>query len=220
MAANPCAILDAVSAAQLEVMRRLNKKFEALRRLADLLSQLGDLANWIPNISKLVPVIDIDLSAYQNLVASCPYLNLPYVSDGQVKGLRDMVIGAYSQLARQVLNSPWNRAAALQEQMDGYLAEAQQKLWGAGAQAGQFIQCMQAMCNAATAAADTANNFYQNAGDAGEVVSNFATNFVQNGGQVLSDTTRQQAATARSTVSTLRDLGADIRQDYRDASGS
>jgi hypothetical protein len=131
-----------------------------------------------------------------------------------------MVIGAYSQLARQVLNSPWNRAAALQDEMDSALGKAQQQVWGAGAQVGQFIQCMQSLCNAGVAAVDTANNFWSNAGDAGEIVSNFTTNFVQNGGQVLSDTTRQQAQTARDTVNTLRDLGADVRQDYGTITGT
>jgi hypothetical protein len=70
----PCQVLDALAQFQYDVVRRLNRKFNALRRIAELLEQVGDIGVLIPNIAELIPITSITLDTYQRLVENCPFL--------------------------------------------------------------------------------------------------------------------------------------------------
>ena len=206
-----CDITDALAEAQFYILRRLNKKFEALRRLAELLEQLGDLSNLIPNISSLIPIVDINFDIYTNLVSNCPFLGLPNVNEASLEGLRNQVLTAYNTLTRDLLNHPWLRMGKLQDQ----LTKAQQQLNSAFAEGGQYLQCLQAACQAAQQTGQFLTRVSQT--DISAEFSKFGTNFVQNGGKVLSDTATLKYNQVVQTVDTMRELGADIPQDYKTA---
>ena len=57
----PCQVIDALAQFQYEVVRRLNRKFNALRRIAELLEAVGDLSVIVPNIGDLIPISSITL---------------------------------------------------------------------------------------------------------------------------------------------------------------
>ncbi len=206
-----CDITDALAEAQYYVLRRINNKFEALRRLGELLEQLGDLSNLIPQISQLIPVIDIDLSIYTNLRSNCPFLNLPAADETSLENLRNQVITAYSTLTAGLLNHPWMRMGKLQDQLSKY----QQKVNAAFAEGGQYIQCLQAACQAAqqtgqfltrVSQADIANEF-----------SRYGRNFVDNAGQVLNESALAKYDQTVAAVNQMKSLGAEVAQDYSTA---
>lgn len=211
MSAGFCAITEALAEAQFYVLRKINNKFEALRRLAELLEQLGDLKSLIPNISSLVPIVDIDFSTYTNLVSNCPFLGLPAVNETTLNALRDQVLSAYNSLTADLLNHPWMRMGELQDVMTKY----QQKVNAAFAEGGQYIQCLQAACQTAHAA----GNFLQRVSttDIDTEFDRFSTNFVSNGGRVLADTAALKHGQALQTVDAMRTLGADVADDYTTA---
>jgi hypothetical protein len=211
MAADPCALVDALAAFQLEVLKRINRKFAALRSLARLLEQLGDLRSLIPNISKLIPIINIDLAMYENLVASCPYLNLPPVTTGDINQLQAMAAGAYANFFNKLLNHPWNRMGQLQEQMDAF----QGQINGAFAQAGDFLKCLQAVCATGKAVAGQLNALSK--ADIGKEISTFANNFAANVGQVLTEPMQQKYNQIVEAKGQLQALGADVKTDYKDS---
>lgn len=211
MSAGFCSITDALAEAQFYVLRKINNKFEALRRLSELLEQLGDLKSLIPNISSLVPIVDIDLSTYVNLVSNCPFLGLPPVSETSINALRNRVLSAYNAYMADLLNHPWMRMGELQDQLTKY----QQQVNAAFAEGAQYIQCLQAACQAARATGSFLERVSST--DIDNEFARFGTNFVQNGGQVLTATAELKYSQALQTVETLRDLGADARDDYSTA---
>lgn len=211
MAADPCQIVDALAAFQLDVLKRINRKFAALRSLAQLIEQLGDLSTLIPNISKLIPIIQIDLAMYQRLAASCPFLNLPQVSTGDVNQLQAMVAGAYANFFNKLLRHPWNRLGLLQSYMDNF----QSQINGAFAQAGDFFACLQAVCAAGKAVAGQLNAIAD--ADIGKEIKTFANNFAANAGQVLTEGMKQKYAQIVEAKDQLKALGADVKTDYATA---
>lgn len=211
MATDPCAVVDALAAFQLDVLKRINRKFAALRSLAQLLEQLGDLSALVPNIGKLIPVIQIDLALYENLVANCPYLNLPPATTGDLNQLQAMVTGAYANFFNKLLRHPWNRMGQLQEQMDNF----QSQINSAFTQAGDFFRCLQTVCATGRAVAGQLNAL-SNA-DIGKEITTFANNFASNAGQVLTEPMKQKYNQITEAKDQLKALGADVGQDYKDA---
>lgn len=209
--AGVCDITDALAEAQFYVLQRINRKFEALRRLGQLLEQLGDLSNLIPQISNLIPVIDIDLSLYTNLRSNCPFLNLPAASEASLENLRQQVITAYSTLTGNLLNHPWMRMGQLQDQLSKY----QQQVNAAFAEGGQYIQCLQAACQTARATGQFLTRVSQTQIDA--EFARFGRNFVDNAGQVLNDAATAKYDQVVATVNQMRELGADVGTDYKTA---
>lgn len=203
-----CDITDALAEAQYYVLRRINNKFEALRRLGELLEQLGDLSSLIPQINSLIPVIDINFDIYTNLRSNCPFLNLPPADETSLENLRNQVITAYSVLTRNLLNHAYFRMGALQEQLTKY----QQKVNAAFAEGGQYIQCLQAACRAAQETGKFLTRVSQTDIDA--EFSRFGRNFVDNAGQVLNQSAQVKVNQARAAVDQMRALGADVAQDY------
>jgi len=208
MAVNVCAPIDALARFQLDVVRRLNKKFEQLRRLASLLEQLGNLSELVPNIAGLIPVVDIDLSVYNQLAAACPFLNLPAPGEASLNELRAKVIAAYANLARKVLNHPWNRLGALQ----GELSKLQAQLNAPLATATNFIQCLQAACTAAVQAGTVLGSF--SVGQINTEIAKFNEFYVEQAGQVLTGPAETKFNEAQNTFKTLNELGAGVKDDY------
>ena len=210
-----CSIADALAEAQYNILRKLNNKFEALRRLMELLEQLGDLSALIPNISSLIPVIDIDLDAYTNLRSNCPFLNLPAVDETNLEGLRRKVIDAYNSLTADALNHQWLRMGRLQDE----LTKAQGKLNAAFAEGAQYIQCFQAAC--ATAA--SATNFLNRVGETkvNAELARFGKNFVDEGGRVLTAPAQAKYEQTIRVLDTMAELGAtNVPPSIRDTAAS
>lgn len=208
MAEDPCQVVDTLVAYQMDVLRRINRKFAALRNLAQLLEQLGNLDDLVPNIGALIPVIRIDAALYENLVANCPYLNLPPVTSGDLNQLQAQVTGAYANFFNKLLRHPWNRMGSLQEQMDNFQGEIN----GAITQAGDFLRCLQTVCAAGKAVAGQLNSLAD--ADIAKEVGIFAENFAADAGQVLTAPMKLKYAQVQEAKAQLVILGADVGQDY------
>ncbi len=142
--AGPCDVMDILANDYFQIIKSVNRKFNALRRLAELIEQLGDLSGFIPDLSKLIPIKNIDLSTYANLKAACPQLDLPDLGIPDVTALQAEVNAAYGRLRDKLLKHPWMRLDALQEEMTNY-----QSQFNAFANKGtSFMQCLQAGCAA------------------------------------------------------------------------
>lgn len=215
MAADPCQIVDTLAAANLEIMRRINRKFAALRSLAQLLAQLGELSELVPNIGKLIPVVNIDIQLYTDMQAACPYLNLPPATTGGLNALQAQVTTAYSNMVNKLLNHPWNRMGQLQEQMNSYLNQAQGTIDFGLQQSQNFLRCLQAVCAAGKAVAGQLNSL-SNA-DIGKEITTFANNFAANGGKVLTAGMEAKYTELQSLKDQLIALGADTKDDYATA---
>jgi hypothetical protein len=178
---DPCLITNVLANDYLLAVATINRKYDALSRLAQLLEQLGDIQGLIPNIGMLVPVFAIDLSTYAALVAACPFLNLPAVpTDADLATLQRLVSNAYARLLAQLRLHPYIRMGALQAQLD----KLHGRLSGILNQGASFLRCLQEAC----AAAEASVTFVQNAiPNAQAQISHYANNFVANSGHVLSD---------------------------------
>ena len=210
MAVDPCQIVDTLAAANLDIMKRINRKFAALRNLAQLLTQLGELSELIPNIGKLIPVVNIDLQLYTDLQGACPYLNLPPYTTGSLNALQSQLTTAYSNMINKLLAHPWNRMGQLQEQMNSYLNQAQGTI-DSGLQQ-NFLLCLQSVCAAGKAVAGQLNSL-SNA-DIGKEITTFANNFAANGGKVLTAGMEAKYSELQTMKDQLIALGGDSKQDY------
>lgn len=208
MAADPCQVVDALAAFQLDVLRRINRKFAALRSLAQLLEQLGNLDELVPNIGALIPVVDIDLAIYENLVANCPYLNLPPYTTGDLNQLQVQVTGAYANFFRKLLNHPYNRMGQLQEQLINFQGEVDAAITDAG----DFLRCLQTVCAAGRAVAGQLNSLAN--ADIAKEIGIFAENYAASAGQVMTEGMRIKYQEVQDAMTQLKDLGADVGQDY------
>lgn len=203
-----CGIADALAYFQYDIIRRLNRKFEMLRRLAQILEDLGNLSELIPNINALIPVLAIDLSAYNQLAAACPMLGLPSPGEASLNDLRSKVIAAYGNLAKNLLNHPWTRMGKLQSE----LIKFQNKISAPLAQGQSYLQCLQAACNAISQAGSAFKNVTQ--ANINQELASFSSNYVNNAGQVLTEGAAIKYGQAQSGLTTLRSLGADVGTDY------
>lgn len=208
-----CAIVDSLAAAELALLRMINRKFAALQGLARLLEQLADAYSWIPSLYGLVPVVNIDLSLYNAIAAECPYLNLPPATN-QLNQLQAAITQAYTNLVSQIQRSPQMRLGQVQEEMYKF----QSKINLAMGQASQFFQCLQAVC-AAGMAVETQIKVMSQADIAAEITK-FGEGYAKRAGNVLSDVGQRKYDEARDAVTQLRSLGAEVRQDYKTAAAA
>lgn len=219
MAAQPspvsqaCAIVDQLAAAELALLRMINRKFAALQSLARLLEQLADLSSWIPSLYGLVPVVNVDVSLYNAIVANCPYLNLPPATN-QLNQLQAALSQAYSNLAKQILRSPQFRLGQVQQEMYKF----QSQINSAMGNASQFLQCLQAVC-AAGMAVETQIKVMSQA-DIGAEITKFAEGYAARAGNALSTTGQQKYDEARDALTQLKSLGAEVKQDYKSAAAA
>lgn len=215
MAVDPCQVVDTLAAFQLDVLKRINKKFTALRSLAGLLEQLGELSDLVPNIGRLIPVVNIDLALYENLVANCPYLNLPPATTGDLNQLQAMVTGAYANMINKLLRHPWNRMGQLQDQLDGFLGQIQGDVNSAMTQAADFLRCLQTVCAAGRAAVGQLNAIKD--ADIAAEIDKFTDNFVKDAGQVMTEGMKTKYQQLQDAKLQLEVLGGDVGKDYADA---
>jgi len=198
---NPCALTDFLANDYFEAVKFINRKFNALKRLAELLEQIGDLRGFIPNIGALLPLYMINLDAYANLVAACPFLNLPKNPTNEDIGkLQAQVAAAYARLIQQLNLHPWLRLNAVQDALD----KAQSKVNDILNQGGQFMKCLQQACHSLESAvnfvADIAQTDFQKQFD------QYTTNFVNSNGQVLNRAMQQKRDEVQGSIDQINTL--------------
>ncbi len=206
---DPCHVLDVLSDFQMDLLRRLNRKFDSLRRLAQLLEQLGDLSTLIPNIDLLLPIVNIDVSLYRNLQRDCPFLNLPeFDPDAPINELQQKVRDAYNNIMKRLLDHPFIRMGKVQDELDKY----QSKLNAAAGLSAEYIRCLQTMCETIRATRSAFQTLKD--ADIAKEVATYTKNYVDNAGQVLTAPAKAKYEEVLSTVETMQELGADVRYDY------
>jgi hypothetical protein len=203
----PCQVLDALAQFQYDVVRRLNRKFNALRRIAELLEQVGDVGVLIPNIAELIPITSITLDTYQRLVENCPFLGLPDVSTANLGELRMKVQDAYGALVRKLLNHPHLRMTKLQN----VLTKFQNDLNAGAAVANDFILCLQTICDTIGAVGTAFQNI--TAADIQKEIGEYTKNFVQNAGEIMTEPMKVKAAQVTETIQHIRDLSTETVAD-------
>lgn len=213
MAADPCQIVDALAAFQFDVLRRINRKFAALRGLAQLLEQLGDINSFtslIPNIAALIPIVNINLSFYNQLIHACPFLHLPAASGSiGTNQLQGLVAQAYANIYAKLKVHPWNRMGLLQAQMDKFQAQIN----AVAGQASDFLRCLQAVCATGRAVVGQLNALSD--ANIGKEITAFSENFVAHAGQVMMPAMSAKYGQIVEGQARLIDLGAEVKQDYR-----
>lgn len=204
---NPCQVLDALAQFQYDVIRRLNRKFNALRRIADLLEQVGDVTVLVPNLESLIPVSSITLEMYTKLVQDCPFLGLPDVSDANLAELRQRVVEAYASLIRKLLNHPHLRMGKLQD----VLSKFQSDLNAGAAVVSDYLTCLQTICNTI----EVAGTAFQNVSAANikKEVSAYTKNFVTNAGRVMTTGMVAKEQQVRTTITEIRTLSTETVAD-------
>ena len=198
----PCAVMDAIANLHWETIRRLNKKFNALKRLTELLEQAGDLQNLVPNIGALIPASSITLDTYTKLQQSCPFLNLPEASEANLVQLKFQVIEAYAQLIARLLNHPYIRLTKVQENMN----RIQGKVNQIGQSIGDAIECLQAICDSAAEASAFATT---TASAVRKDLENYRNNFEVQGGKVITDEMSRKAEDVTGIIENLQELSQD-----------
>ena len=199
----PCQVIDALAEYNYDVLRRLNRKFLALRRLAMLLEQLGDQTELVPNIGFLLPVEDINLNTYQALFENCPFLGLPEVSNANLTVLKAAVIQAYAEQIRRLLNHPYLRLDTLQNTLIRY----QNKVNFGGSIVENALTCLQSIC----VAAEEGQSFFNqisNADISSEVAS-YTQNFVTENGSVLTEGMAIKRDEVLTSIDRLQELSSD-----------
>jgi len=205
--AQVCGVIDALSNLQQQIINAINSKFAALRRLAELLEQLSDLTGFIPDISKLIPISQIDFLAYEQLRAACPFLNLPSADTG-LNELRAQVNAAYGKLLSQLNLHPLGRLSKLQEKLDSY-----QHRFNVAALGGtDFMQCLQAACQAAVKVDGTVSNLSNTSAEkVAKSAQTYLKNMVTDQGRILSGAAQAKVDDfngVKSGVKSLMDVPA------------
>lgn len=201
MAVNPCVLTNVLANDYYKAVTLINRKFNSLKRLAELLEQLGDISGLLPNISALIPLYLINLDAYTNLVTACPFLNLPKSpSNTDIANLQGMVASAYSKLISGLLNHPWARMGALQSQLD----KAQHSVDQILNQGTQFFQCLQQAC----ASADSAVTFVSDIAktDFQGQVDDYTRTYLANNGKVLTTGAQGKVDTINGAINNVNEL--------------
>lgn len=204
----PCAVIDALAQFQYDVVRRLNRKFNALRRIADLLEQVGDLSVLVPNLEELIPVTSITLDTYSRLVQNCPFLGLPETPNDESLGvLRQKVVEAYASLVRKLLNHPHLRMGKLQD----VLARFQTDLNAGAAVVADYLTCLQTICDTIEVAGTAFASISQ--ADIKKEVSEYTKNFVNNAGQVMTEGMKIKERQVQTTIKEIKDLSTETVTD-------
>lgn len=211
----PCALIDTLAQFQYDVIRRLNRKFNALRRIADLLEQVGDLSVIVPNIGELIPVSSITLDTYARLVQNCPFLNLPETPNSESLALlRQKVIEAYANLIRKLLNHPHLRMGKLQD----VLTRFQNDMNAGAAVVADYLTCLQTICDTIGVAGTAFASVTQ--ADIKKEVAAYAKNFGSNAGRVMTDGMIVKEQQVQTMLDEIRDLSTDTVTDVNDLTPS
>lgn len=144
-----CQALDSLTQKETGLMDRMNKRVDAMQRLAELIQRATMPA--IPNPAALIPVTDINMDVYNQMRASCPFLNLPAISPNNLMGLdtlRSKLNAAYSQLMTDLENNPLLRLNRFQQMLSRFQKQMNIDL---GAVQG-YLKCADGLCNATSSA--------------------------------------------------------------------
>lgn len=201
---DPCRVIDALAELNYDVLRRLNRKFLALRRLALLLEQIGDQTELVPNIGFLLPVEQINLNTYQALFENCPFLGLPEASNANLTVLKAAVIQAYAEQIRRLQNHPYLRLDTLQNT----LIRFQNKVNFGGSIVENALTCLQSIC----VAAEEGESFFNkisNTDIAGQVAT-YTKNYVTEAGNVLTEGMQTKRDEVLTSIGRLEELSGDI----------
>jgi hypothetical protein len=208
----PCQTLDALAQFQYDVIARLNRKFNALRRIAELLEQVGDLQVLVPNIGELIPVASLTLETYRELVINCPFLGLPDVNEGNLAELRARLVAAYAALIRKLLNHPHLRMGKLQSVLSRFQADMN----AGAAVVSDYLTCLQTICDTIGKAGTAFENITH--ADIKKEVASYTHNFVAQGGQVMTAGMKVKEAQVQTTVEQMRALSTDTVTDAQSTS--
>lgn len=209
---NPCGVLQALVNWELNMLQLLNKKFAALRRLAALLEQLGDISTLLPNLSGLVPVAEIDISVYTDLQVNCPFLNLPPYSNEDIATLRSRVNAAYASLASTLSLHPYMRMDRVQKMLNDF-QETINFPYGE-----DYIRCLNSICAAIGTAGSLLEGVRQM--DIQHELEAFGRDFVENAGQVLTEPMRIKRNEAMQLYNQVLDLRDESVQDFQTMTAS
>lgn len=201
-----CGVIDVLADFQQQVISAINGKFASLRRLSELLQQLADLTGFIPDISKLIPISAIDLTAYENLRNECKFLNLPPSSgdpEQTLGALRAQVNTAYGRLLGQLNLNPLGRMDKLQDKLNAYQAR-----FNLGTLGGvDFMQCLQAACQAVVAVEGSVSSLSNtSSAQVKKAAQDYLDNIVNGNGKVLSAEAQAKVSNWGSTKSGVADL--------------
>lgn len=207
----PCAVIDSLAQFQYDVVRRLNRKFNALRRIADLLEQVGDITVLVPNLEELIPVTSITLDTYARLVQNCPFLGLPESPNDESLGvLRQKVVEAYAGLIRKLMNHPHLRMGKLQD----VLSRFQSDLNAGAAVVADYLTCLQTICDTVGVVGTAFANISQ--ADIRKEVAEYTKNFVTNAGQVMTEGMKVKEQQVRTTIQEIQDLSTETVTDVNE----
>jgi hypothetical protein len=210
--ANPCNTLEALAQFQFQILKSLNKKFAALRRLAELLEQAGDLSSLLPNLGQLVPVPNLTISLYEELASNCPFLNLPSATESSLTALQSKLNAAYGLFAGQLLNHPWMRMNKVQDELNKF----QQKInfpYG-----DDYLRCLETVCATIGVLGTTFEKTSKT--NISKELTDFGENFVNNAGQVLTKSMQTKRDEAIQVYNGVLDLKSDSVQDFRSVTSS
>lgn len=145
---DPCGALEQLQGLQVRAINALFARFAALQRLAQILADVGDVSGFLNallnSVGRLVPLGLVDVTAYNQLRAACPFLGLPAITtDGLDQLITDLAI-AYADLLRQIDLHPFARLDGLQSRLNSALATA------LNAFNNDWYLCAQAICDVAT----------------------------------------------------------------------
>jgi hypothetical protein len=212
MALAVCNTINALTDLQVQLMDLLNKKFYALRRLAQLLEQAADLTGFLPDITKLIPLSAIDIPLYESLRNACPFLGLPpsdvSTANESIGQLQRIVAQAYGQILALLNKNPLYRINDLTAQLDAY----QQKMNIAALQGIDFLSCLSAACAVAEVGVESFKNLSQfSVNDALAIAKNYSKNFVEDQGKFYSGAVDSKLSDLDSTREGVKDLfDADV----------
>jgi hypothetical protein len=199
---NPCAITNVLANDYANAITLINRKFNALRRLAELLEQLGDISGLLAglNPSALIPLYLINLDTYTNLVTACPFLNLPKTpSNASTAALQAQVGLAYSRLLQSLNLHPFIRMDKLQAQMDKVQGPLNEIL-NTGS---QYMQCLQQACASATDAVNFVNKIAQT--DFQGQLDDYTRTYLANNGKVLTQQMQHKVSEVRGLVDNVNE---------------
>jgi len=151
--AQMCVGIDCVNTYMASVMAKFLRKMAVIKRLAALLEISGDLIT-LPDVSKFIPVIDIDLNLYLRLRVDCPGLNLPAVGSvddlAGLDKLRGTVLNAYAGIDKMLNDHPWNRAGWLQNKANALYSELVAPVVEVADNISGMLACFKAICDDAS----------------------------------------------------------------------
>jgi len=196
--ADSCSVTNAVANDYANSVTAVNRKYNALQRLSELLEQLGDAQDLLEGVNPtaLVPLYLINFDTYTNLVTACPFLNLPSTpSNDSVAELQEKVTTAYANMIKRLNLSPFIRMSNLQSQMDKTASNANKSLNNGT----QYMQCLQQACATSATVENFVNNFQQEA-------DQFAKNYLTTNGQILTQQQQQKVSVIRGLIDNLNEL--------------